>query len=768
MLKKSQRFFFGLFIWFLFLLSCNIIRSMKNFILQKTYICILYVALTLCMEVFLFVQLDFGFFPEYVVFTLAWVFFFCALLFSFPSLRFTNAFVSIILAFQILIGYVNICVHNTLNDVFSLSMLTLVGETAEVLTLDMFPILPIFFYIGILMLFIVGLLSIAKIKVTKAQVTRASHAIKNVLVVVVLTLCLGMYSVQTAMLPTYGAELCYLDDQSLYTSFYSGKESLKKFGSYGFYIEQLGRLIYNPFDKQDAITKDEALAYLETQEYTPEDLAIFGACEGSNVLSIMAESFEWYVISPELTPTLYALSTGHNFATNGTFYTITTQENGSVTLQRNDHMPSADNVGFVLSNYYSKAKTDYSETSFILGSYPYNKSYTSRLSFADKGLYSNISYNFSLPNQLVLAGAVDTTLYVHPYKASFYGRDTLVKRFGFKQTMFIENMPEVKQDSGLRLAHATLDSEVVKAYASQLMPVVQNEDGSLQTFYTHFTTISTHGEYTSDHPLISQETKDLVKAYVEETYHLTEVDIVGSEDYAFYTFVLKALDTEYMLAYIINYLTTPQQVYTTNGEEVEGRTEILIDNTLLVFFADHQSYYSSLDTLVKPEFYVQGGEFTNALISQFKQRISAVNYLYAPQRYNVPACIYSTRINEETIDGYRQTITKFTQAFDLTPTVLALLGVAYNPNYYLGYPVMCEVENTTTGEIKDVTAGVLVSHTGGMFSQTLYADNGIDVLYNVNHISSEQAIIEFSIPINDYIRKWKCITALYEYNLFTT
>ena len=209
-------------------------------------------------------------------------------------------------------------------------------------------------------------------------------------------------------------------------------------------------------------------------------------------------------------------------------------------------------------------------------------------------------------------------------------------------------------------------------------------------------------------------------------------------------------------------------LYTTNGKEVEGRTEILIDNTLLVFFADHQAYYSSLDTLVKPEFYVQGGEFTNALISQFNQRISAVNYLYAPQRYNVPAFIYSTRINEETIDGYRQTITKFTQAFDLTPTVLALLGVSYNPNYYLGYPVMCEVENTTTGEIKDLTAGVLISHTGGMFSQTLYADNGIDVLYHVNHISSEQVIVEFSIPINNYIRKWKCITALYEYNLFTT
>ena len=77
-------------------------------------------------------------------------------------------------------------------------------------------------------------------------------------------------------------------------------------------------------------------------------------------------------------------------------------------------------------------------------------------------------------------------------------------------------------------------------------------------------------------------------------------------------------------------------------------------------------------------------------------------------------------------------------------------------------------DKNTSGEIKDLTAGVLVSHTGGMFSQTLYADNGIDVLYNVNHISSEQAIIEFSIPINDYIRKWKCITALYEYNLFTT
>ena len=43
---------------------------------------------------------------------------------------------------------------------------------------------------------------------------------------------------------------------------------------------------------------------------------------------IMMESFEWYAISPELTPTLYALAHGYDFGTkengyeNFNFYTL--------------------------------------------------------------------------------------------------------------------------------------------------------------------------------------------------------------------------------------------------------------------------------------------------------------------------------------------------------------------------------------------------------------------------------------------------------------
>lgn len=739
---------------------------MKTYLLQKTYLVLIFFLSSTLMEIFLFANLGFGYFPQYAWFHAVWVCFFCACMFGFKTFRASAIFMCVVLGFQVLIGYTNICIHQTLDDVFSFTMLTLVGETAEAVNVNMFPVLPIFFYIGFVCFWAVCVMRLSRMPLQPKTIQITHHVVKNMMVMVVLTLCLGVYSLGTAFLPQNKKSLTYLDDQSLYASFYSSKVALQKFGSYGFYMEQLGRLLYNPFAGQDAVTKEQAQQYLKTQEYQPEELEMFGVCKGSNVISIMAESFEWYAISPELTPTLYACSIGHNFSSNGTFYDVETQPDGSVVLKRNQNTPQADNVGFVLSNFYAKAKTDYSETSFLLGNYPYNQSYTTRISFIDKGLYENISYAFTLPNQLVIHGAVNSTLYVHPYKQTFYGRNTLMSRFGFQETMFIEQMPAVKKDPALRLPYVTLDSEVVKTYASKLLPLVQNDDGSLKTFYTHFTTISTHGSYTGDHPLIPAETKQKVADFIKQQYGLQDVEDENSAAHSFYMYILKALDTEYMLAYLMHYLTSPQQVYTAQGTAVEGRTETLIDNTLLVFFADHQSYYESLDLTIKPQFYTTQGTYTNALLSAWDKRISSVNYAYAPQRYNVPAWVYSTRINANTIPGYTQNITKFTQAFDLTPTICTLLGVSYTPSWYLGYPVMCHVFNETTGTTQDLSTGIYISHTGGIFTQDAFSYDGLTLLYNSKNLTAKQIEQTFSVPVNAYIGKWRHVTALFDYNLF--
>ncbi|MEG1581582.1 MAG: hypothetical protein RR334_00280 [Clostridia bacterium] len=733
---------------------------MKLLFLKKSLTALLYVFLAFSIEAFTFLMLGWGFFPQYILFDIAMILFFGGLIFSCKRSRLSNAMISILVVIQIILSYTNICIYKTLNDTFTFNMFSLIGETLNVITFDMFPKLPLLFFLGVIVAMVASMFALNKIRISPSLMNSENKLTHKFISMIILTATFCIYSVQGVILNTLDDQWKYLDDSSLYTTFSSSKLALKKFGSFGFYFEEFFRFLYNPINSSNQITRAQVEDYLKKESYDPTKTELFNICKDSNVITMLLESFEWYVINEELTPTLYALSRGYDFKSGGEFYNIQSTD-GKTVFVRNANSISGSNLdknGLALVNYYSKAKTDYSETSVLLGNYPYGQSFTTRggiFSFSSTGLYSDINYNFTLPNLLKDSSAVSTSKYFHSYLSTFYGRTQLMPQFGFDSTLFLDGMngvPVTQDGSTIVLSKATLDSAVLERYITDICPIKYNASGELERFYSHYTTVTTHGDFETKNELLSEEMYKKVLAY----FGYSNMPATGSDEFQNIQYFTKALDTEYMMSYLMHYLLTP---HGTNGT-------ILYDDTLLVLFSDHQSYYGQMDLREKSKYYSGQSKFANYFIDNFRDKEDVSNFSHSPQRYNVPALIYSPKINSSTIKNYNHNITKMTQAFDLTPTILTLLGIDFNPNKYIGYPVMCKVVDTSTGNVNELGTKIFVSHTGGFFNMEVFSDDGLIALYNKNNLSQDIIKNGFSIDINAQIKKWKYITMIYEYNLF--
>ena len=765
---------------------------MNNALIKKILSSCLFVLLALAIECYTFASLGWGLFPKYAFFDIGLILFFAFLIFAIPNTKLSNTLFCIVIGFQILVSYINIIMKNMLNTVFTIKMMALVGETAEVLTPDMFPWSPIIFY-GILIAVLVGsLIFISKIPVDKKKESFAQKYILRFAVAVGLACSFLVYTVQGLFI-----EKSYLmGDNYLYNTFSDGQQSLKKFGSYGFYFEDLFRIVDKP-DNLLSITKEDVEKYLSTETYNPKDSSLWNIANGEqNVFVIMAESFEWYAINKEMTPVLYALANGYDFGSNAArLYDIYDFDNECEdgTLMRKDYLYDENGLcigkngnisynddynntyGLTLINYYSKAKTDYSEDSEILGSYPFNKSYVERLGFTSTGLYTNVKYNFTLPNVLKDSGylAEGEAWYFHTYKSTFYARQSLIPMFGFDHKMFFEDFVKNENvEHNDKLSHAIRDSEVMRYYSDDYIHIKNGETTS-KPWLSFFTTVTTHGEYSTYNPRIyknyvfldnvnyagkpTTSLKTMADKFVSGTSsEKKNADkFWGGVDGAVATYLAGCLDTEYMVARLIDALVKSNQ----------------FEKTTIVFYADHNGYYNQLDLLYKPYYYNdQYTDFEQFRIDYVKGKVDLGAYdVYSSERYSVPAFIYSTAL-DETATGvaydsennpYKvQYIEKFTCAFDLLPTIFTICGVEYNPHYYLGYPVICPA--TVDGEQVELGTKVIISHTGGYFNNLVFSEDGSHANYMVGNVNMK----EFYNDCVNHLEKWYYITALYDYNMF--
>lgn len=731
---------------------------MKNNEMKKAiYTSLLYVFIAISIELFQFAYFGWGLFPSYFFYNFSFLFLFAFIILATKRQKIRNIIVSILFALQVIVTYTNICVMKTLNTVFTFSMLGLAGETVAVLEFNLFPWWPFLFLVLETVYFIIMLRMISRMKLEKYK--KEDTSIKQFRIrslVVGLSLALCFYSVDNIRL-NKSSEIAsavteeefseLFTDHYLHNTLYSATEAIKKFGTFQFYFIQLVDMIFN-IEYTYADEKD-VIDFMSTEEYDPTADKLFGICKDENLITIMAESFEWYAIDERITPVLFALANGYDFTeiknnlsttnivfnseeeidnNNAYFYNFVSRGDGTYKTIRNTNFQYNEtlenNYGLSLVNYYSKAKTDYSEASVVLGNYPFGKSFTNRVSFTSTGSYSDIDYSFTLPNKLKSVG-YDAN-YFHSWKSTFYGRDTLLPMYGFDTTTFVDTTEGIENYKGNYLRYGSRDSAFVQLNRDKIL-----NSESDNKFFSFFTTVTTHGSYADENHLIPENYE-----FVDGIDYL-KTDI-KSVDSCVRTYLASAIELDYAMAYLVYSLIQ------------EGT----FDNTTILIFSDHNGYYNSLDSLYKSLFYSDENiaDYHWAKVASKDE----LNYeKYTSEKYCVPAFIYSTKLTDE-VCGDNHYVTKFTQAFDLTVTLMTLLGVDYDTYCYLGYPVF----NNELGN------EVIISMTDGVFSREIFTFDANDVLWSLNDGLTKSKFSYFRNKAVRFLDKWLKVTAIYDYNMF--
>jgi len=593
---------------------------------KLAYFC-LFIIFALLIEIINFKLLGFGLVPEFNIFNLAFMLILGTIFLIIPAPEIQFAVQIVILIAQMAISVVNVNLMAITGEIFFWDMLALMEEGANALegATNLLNFSSLWVYAAVtLMVFVAHYFTRKAIdrKPEKPYIksTRNRETFIVSFVTAVILFVTGLW-IQNA---GYNQLTKDLDDQTeaeilssdayLYETMFQPESTLKNFGTYTYYVKGLS--FYLGIDGNTESSGSLIENYLAEGQYETNDYT--GISEGNNVIMILLESFEYFAISEEFTPTLYNL-----------FY----------------------EDGVLLSNFYAKTKTDAAEGISLFGSYP-----------ATGSLFRNYQFNehpTSLPNMLRNNTSLEKIISYHHNDGSFYNRDKSHEVFGFDNHVDLDEMD-------IEEAEDTWVNSDLDLFNDQVTAMIPDTD----TFFTYITTFSMHGGY---------ETRD---AYKDEYEYFDSIDY-HMEDTFF---------DEYLRTYIAGAMDLDQAL-----EVMFDRLEATnhLDDTTVVLFADHFAYYYGLSYMVRG--------------------IDSRDETYI-ERYHIPALIYDTKLKAAMTANGETDVDKFTSAADLTPTVLNLLGIDYNPNWYVG------------ADIFSTTQTVVISKSGGIFNDKFYTEDGEMVL----------------------------------------
>ncbi len=153
-------------------------------------------------------------------------------------------------------------------------------------------------------------------------------------------------------------------------------------------------------------------------------------------------------------------------------------------------------------------------------------------------------------------------------------------------------------------------------------------------------------------------------------------------------------------------------------EELENSGEI--DNTILVFFGDHNIYYHDLHLKIND--------------------VDSSMY-YDMELYQAFLAVYNPVLTDSFVeDNGTNEIEKFVSPHNIVPTLYDLLGIGYNQNLMMGESVFLDSSN------------VFYSHKlTGFFDNQLFSDDGYEIIYSKNEI--EQDYIDSFVAISQELRE---------------
>ena len=590
-------------------------------------------------EVLLFLLLKMGVFPKYMFYNLAITLVLVGITILLPNYILKSIFVWVIIFIQFVLNCANVIIVSATNEIFSFDMLLLAGEGLQAFDPAFINIPQILCLIFYLFLNVIVFIFISKVKTKRFVYKKYNWLMALVVFFAFQAVGTGIYNYQTLTLSTVNADSQYYmfeSDEYLYQSLSSKWECIERFGSGGFYTKNILNLFDGKTYDEEMMT--ETLNYFLSGTTTPT--VVNGVSKGNNLISILLESVEYFGIDPYFTPTLYKI-----------FY----------------------QDGILLNNFYANNRTNISEGLVLAGNYPRENPINLASENVTQVLSNNLS-SFTLPNKLNQNNY--KTTYVHNVVSWFYNRDKTHGNngIGFQNMLFLENMDvlekwvDFNQDPDNEFYawyNWTLDSDVMTNYKEIMYP----KD---QLFYTHFSTISSHGKFMERESMkhyyehLLSDKDDENGAYNKMCNYLTSIGYVIPEDEyylnMFHWYKSAVMDVDKTIEIMMSYLNQNN----------------MLDNTTILLFADHNAYYNGLTYAMK------GFDYD-------------VN-VYDTNLYHIPVVIYDNKLKSELLenvdnqfldannikvnDNNHIFVDKFTSTYNLLPTLLDLLGIDYNSNFY--------------------------------------------------------------------------------------
>lgn len=678
---------------------------MDKYNLKKNLLSISFTVILFVQQMVLFNGLQMGLVPQYWIIDLS-AYIVCAIILYLLPINLQYLISLLIMFLSSLMCIVNLTLYETVLRIFDWSMLKLLGEAGAVFGMARFPfgdvacIIVLFFsYIAL-----VAIISLIRNRGNYKRFIKQSGRLVFVMVAILIIIVEAI--LPQKIISCYD-EMYFVSDSYEYVTFQSPYISLKKFGMFGYYGESLLRTVFPKLKPQFPI---DVLGY-KFEDYTS---VLTDVVKDGNVIVVLAESFEDYAISKELTPTLYALKNGVNLSGCGVgcFYDVQKTDPNEVQLHRKDYTYqngeyeknsldifsglTEEQCGLELMMYKSNEITNVSEAKVLTGSFD--------------------SWEFSLPNKLNDNGYI--TNYIHANNGSFYQRDTYIEQdVGFNNAIFYEDMSEWLDSSG-NLDCFARDSDIINYYINNESKFDLTPD---EKFLTFFMTITTHGNYI-DSDLLKENYKffDAVNSLGQESSLFNVYNSIENKELksVVRNYLARALDTEKAVSLLINDLFEEDK----------------LEETLLVFVSDHNAYADNI--LSFKEMY-------------YKETVGESWYGF-PSEYNVPCFFYNPKINKDNISSYNEIrkVEHLSCAYDVVPTILSLVGAEYNKMCYMGTPVV----NKSVIDGKCVYNNITYSETNGVFigeDYTTYDGYEIKAINNLN----EEKIADIKFAVNEYRAK---------------
>ncbi len=358
--------------------------------------------------------------------------------------------------------------------------------------------------------------------------------------------------------------------------------------------------------------------------------------------------------------------------------------------------------GIDFSNNYSENKTDVSEWLGMAGNYP---------SVPFEHQSHDYQLDFTMPN--ILNETYETS-YFHDNVPSFYSRGEIMEEMGFENIYFHDDIYPDKEMWSWN-GNYNLDSETM----SRILPDIMNEEAP---FYSFFTTLSMHGPYASNTENINKLTNlgyfdaiDQAKEAGLWDNILADHDEADQERIRYYQALMMDLDVAVGMLL----------------EELEEKK--LLDETLLVFYSDHNVYYHDL----------------HLKIHDIDDESDIEVYMYDALMF-----MYNPTLSQSYLDLTNDTDTRydgFTSPFVIVPTVLDLLGISFNRNIYFGDSVFLDETH------------VFYSHNKAVFfTDVLLSDDGRTVMKSYDNYTTDYAA-EFFTAVDEVMARDVYINAYYNY-----